>query len=122
MTRSIHHVDGNPNNNDPSNLRVVDQGENKRPPYTAGPWRVQKNRATITINGGVGEQRVCSIGISVVDHLNARRIADANLIAAAPYLLETLESIASFAVGYGDVCEIIAQRARAAIFKATDRQ
>ncbi len=33
-------------------------------------------------------------------------------------LLETLEIIASFAVGHGDVCEIIAQRARAAILKA----
>ena len=33
-------------------------------------------------------------------------------------LVEALDSIASFAVGYGDVCEIIASRARAALAKA----
>ena len=47
---------------------------------------------------------------------------DARLIAAAPELLATLEEIAAFAVGYGDVCEIIAQRARAAVAKAWGEQ
>jgi hypothetical protein len=46
--------------------------------------------------------------------------ADARLIAAAPDLLEALQGIAAFAVGEGDVCEIIAKRARAAIAKATN--
>ena len=41
--------------------------------------------------------------------------ANARLIAAAPDLLSTLQTIADFAPGNGDVCEIIAQRARAAI-------
>ena len=36
-----------------------------------------------------------------------------------PDLLDALQVIASFAVGNGDVCEIIAQRARKAIAKAT---
>lgn len=36
-------------------------------------------------------------------------------------LLEVLTDIASFAVGNGDVCEIIARRARKAIAKAEDQ-
>jgi hypothetical protein len=43
----------------------------------------------------------------------------AKLIAAAPAMLEALETIASIAPGEGDVCELIARRARAAIAKAT---
>lgn len=38
--------------------------------------------------------------------------------AAAEFMYETLETIAGFAVGNGDVCEIIARRARAALAKA----
>lgn len=38
--------------------------------------------------------------------------------AAAEFMYETLETIAGFAVGNGDVCEIIAKRARAALNKA----
>lgn len=53
--------------------------------------------------GGVGEEE----------------IANAHLICAAKVMYETLETIAGFAPGNGDVCEIIAQRARAAIAKAT---
>jgi len=52
----------------------------------------------------------------------AERHANARLIAAAPELLETLQTIAAFAVGNGDVCEIIARRARAAIAKAEGAQ
>ena len=36
-------------------------------------------------------------------------------MAAAEKMYETLRTIADFAVGNGDVCEIIAQRARAAL-------
>lgn len=38
--------------------------------------------------------------------------------AVGPTMYETLQTIADFAVGNGDVCEIIARRARAAIRKA----
>lgn len=37
---------------------------------------------------------------------------------AARAMLAALETIADFAVGYGDVCEIIADRARKAIAQA----
>lgn len=37
---------------------------------------------------------------------------------AAEFMYETLDTIAGFAVGNGDVCEIIARRARAALAKA----
>lgn len=33
-------------------------------------------------------------------------------------MVDALRTIADFAPGHGDVCEIIAQRARAALFKA----
>jgi len=49
----------------------------------------------------------------------AEDIALARVMASATNLLETLEMIADFAPGNGDVCEIIARRARDAIFKAT---
>lgn len=42
----------------------------------------------------------------------------AQLIAAAPFMYDTLREIAGFAPGYGDVCEIIARRARKALAKA----
>ncbi len=44
--------------------------------------------------------------------------ADAIRANASADMLATLQTIADFAVGHGDVCEIIAQRARAAILKA----
>ena len=52
----------------------------------------------------------------VVEH-NYRplRIVYCPVHAAAPALLDTLRTIADFAPGHGDVCEIIARRARAAI-------
>ena len=43
-----------------------------------------------------------------------RRLSEANQV-----MLELLSTIAEFATGEGDVCEIIAKRARAAIAKAT---
>jgi hypothetical protein len=49
----------------------------------------------------------------------AEEEANANLFVAAKIMLETLETIADFAPGNGDVCEIIARRARAAIALAT---
>lgn len=39
----------------------------------------------------------------------------AGLIAAAPLMRDALEAIAGFAPGNGDVCEVIARRARAAL-------
>ncbi len=56
-----------------------------------------------------------------IAHVQIDEPANARLIAAAPDLLAALESIADFAPGNGDVCEIIAQRARTAIRKARNQ-
>lgn len=47
---------------------------------------------------------------------------NARLFAAAPQMVETLEKIAGFAPGNGDVCEIIARRARDALRAAYGEQ
>ena len=80
--------------------------------HTPGPWSVGNPtgfRNQISIEPAIG----CVYGAGDEIAANAR------LIASAPDMLEALEAIADFAPGYGDVCEIIAQRARAAIAKAT---
>jgi hypothetical protein len=43
---------------------------------------------------------------------------NAYLIGAALEMRDTLQTIAELAVGHGDVCELIARRARAALAKA----
>ncbi len=88
--------------------------------HTKGPWTL----GTGSIPGSPKNHAVCSgpcIVANVVSIISETRSSEANarLIAAAPELLEALETIAGFAPGNGDVCEIIAKRARAAIAKAT---
>jgi hypothetical protein len=60
---------------------------------------------------------VARVGTASRTNSDAAEIA--RLIAAAPEMLKTLETIAAFAPGNGDACEIIAKRARAAIAMAT---
>lgn len=93
--------------------------------HTPGPWTAIDTSweqsvisdasgrcvAIVYLDGNVQEE--------TQDELEPIKNANARLIAAAPTMLEALEAIADFAPGYGDVCEIIAQRARAAIAKAT---
>jgi len=90
--------------------------------HTPWPWRYERQNASSTtgehmIAGGLpgylAEVRDCGSG---------NVAANARLIAAAPELLEALETIAALAVGNGEVCEIIARRARFAITKATGEQ
>ena len=92
--------------------------------HTPGPWSAEC-RAVGYKGGEWGKDEflqwvVC--GPEVPSGRGQFFQADARLIAAAPDLLAALQVIASFAVGNGDVCEIIAQRARAAIAKATGGQ
>ena len=87
--------------------------------HTPGPWRYWECR----IDSSTGMENYAQFA-NLNSHVFRAPLqylseADARLIAAAPELLEALEGIAAFAVGEGDVCEIIAKRARAAIAKAT---
>ncbi len=89
--------------------------------HTPGPWPlklsvVQGTDGTMHPHAEIGAGRVNGKYFSVSGCISED---DARLIAAAPELLEALDVIASFAFGHGDVCEIIAKRARAAIAKAT---
>ena len=89
--------------------------------HTKGPWTMRRPvdctdpRVEYWIDGnGPFKGPVADIKTSGAPEANAR------LIAAAPQLLKTLETIASFASGNGDVCEIIAGKARTAIKAATE--
>ncbi len=82
--------------------------------HTPGPWTVPyKEFSKVKAENGA----VIATCHKLTNLTNLE--ANARLLAAAPDLLATLETIAAFAVGNGDVCEIIAKRARAAIAKAT---
>jgi hypothetical protein len=77
--------------------------------HTPGPWKIGAYESgQMAVDGANGEE--------VTGFIEPE---DARLIAAAPELLEALDKIACFAPGNGDVCEIIAKVARAAIAKAT---
>jgi hypothetical protein len=86
--------------------------------HTPGPWKVgTREGENLPILDREGNNLALADFADVAN--NADRVeANARLIAAAPDLLATLITIADFAVGHGDVCEIIAQRARAALAKA----
>lgn len=86
--------------------------------FTPGPWEVVKHeRFPFQREVKAESGYICDMeGLTEEDMLTVE--ANAHLIAAAPEMHETLSSIAAFAVGYGDVCEIIAKRARAALAKA----
>jgi hypothetical protein len=94
---------------------------------TPGPWIVFTNNegnpcvATGTNFPPIPERGIC-MDIYSGSHNNphlkeakTEQLANAFLIAASPIMLETLERIADIAPGNGDVCELIARRARAAI-------
>jgi hypothetical protein len=88
--------------------------------HTPGPWRFSSDGHIVSASTG---ERVCTphstlLGGKVSDQIKDLK-RNARLIAAAPELLEALDKIACFAPGNGDVCEIIAKVARAAIAKAT---
>ena len=92
--------------------------------HTKGPWATdlpEHDAPYQNIKIKAGHQTVCTVWIddAPCHDFNSEQIANARLIAAAPELLEALASIAWIAVGEGDVCKIIAKRARAAIAKAT---
>lgn len=95
-------------------------------PHTPGPWRIeQPNDYTphiwITAEGNpsIAKIETCDYDDGLGERLTDQDQTNARLISAAPEMLEALETIADFAPGNGDVCEIIAKRARAAIAKAT---
>jgi hypothetical protein len=89
--------------------------------HTPGPWCVRDLPTAQRYIGPSQDGGAPSVALvlSLANVPEARLDADARLIAAAPDLLAALESIAAVAVGEGDVCELIACRARAAIAKAT---
>jgi hypothetical protein len=82
--------------------------------HTPGPWAVIESPRgyIVAARDGVYDIAVIRDIGSEDNHANAR------LIACAPEMLEALDKIACFAPGNGDVCEIIAKVARAAIAKA----
>lgn len=90
--------------------------------HTPGPWECESEYTEV--DGEYVEPRIFSHAYpdnpqyvaSIAVRGNMKE--NGSLIAAAPELLATLQTIADFAVGNGDVCEIIAGRARAAIAKA----
>lgn len=87
--------------------------------HTPGPWRVgdlNRNGERVVLAEHI---EICTCWHHCVSSIEAEMEINARLIAAAPEMYETLLTIADFAVGHGDVCEIIAERARAAIQKAT---
>lgn len=81
--------------------------------YTPGPWRLTE---TGLICRGNPDANIAQVLAFPRDGSHAQ--ANGRLIAAAPEMLEALEKIAAFAPGKGDVCEIIARTARAALSKA----
>lgn len=85
--------------------------------HTEGPWQVNYFNPTRVCDAS--DVRGCAPIADCTGGSRVEQKANARLIAAAPDLLETLEAIAGFAPGNGDVCEIIAKRARDAIAKAT---
>ena len=85
--------------------------------WTARPWLISDSGYGF-IRGENGEAIAAVYGDDPDCNMEARMAANCALIAAAPDLYETLAEIAAFAVGHGDVCEIIAKRARAAMTKA----
>lgn len=82
--------------------------------HTPGPWRVIDHYVT------AGEEQVCAVG---VDWTANNVTANARLIAAAPELLEALQSVLAsvpFSQYHGDgELEECEHRVRAAIAKAT---
>ena len=84
--------------------------------HTPGPWNTADMKDAVGIYDPSG--KIVARIPNSFEEAEDRRRADAALMCAAPSMLEALEEIADFAPGYGDVCEIIAQRARAAIAKA----
>ncbi len=61
--------------------------------HTKGPWKAQRRHGT---------RRIYDIGVSCYTLASARNENNANLIAAAPELLEALEA----ALGYIDECPV----------------
>ena len=93
--------------------------------HTPGPWQMTSTVSHIFVNEGAGHDGVI-IKLPCDDSplqwackpASLENTANARLIAAAPVMLDTLQVIADLAGGHGDVCELIARRARAAIAKA----
>ena len=86
--------------------------------FTPGPWRVGTHTdiyPSITDIVSDGDKAVCSVSLIIERHANAR------LIAAAPELLETLESVVKVCddLGRDGVFSHVMAQARAAIAKAT---
>jgi hypothetical protein len=98
--------------------------------HTPGPWYVEEKNSFSTnafyIRGSDSNGNPLTWGKGCVAHIPKSTVtqmgANARLIAAAPEMLEALDKIACFAPGNGDVCEIIAKVARAAIVKAEGQQ
>jgi hypothetical protein len=98
--------------------------------HTPGPWHLRlSNNATPHIEHGdcfrdeVGEldNRICVMPAEIVQSFNS--FANARLIAAAPDLLEALQSIMEMTGGYvPDTSKGEWAKARAAIDKATGEQ
>lgn len=91
--------------------------------HTPGPWVYGEDVGTHVIRGAPEKKKSGDMEYEfrayVASIWGGPHEANARLIASAPELLEALEVIASIAPGEGDVCELIARRARAAIAKAT---
>lgn len=81
--------------------------------HTAGPWTAEGN-VIVDFDG----QQIASV---LEDHVNGVHEYDAKLIAAAPDLLEVLESVVEFLNNGTPVCSgsDLHAEARAAIQKAT---
>lgn len=83
--------------------------------YTPGPWQYQEGADAYThiVRDPSGHRII----VSAPQSTGSETESNARLCAAAPDMYETLCTIAGFAPGNGDVCEIIAKRARAALAK-----
>lgn len=93
--------------------------------HTPKPWRVKDSDddpyGDITILGGV-HQSIAKMRLddAPCPDFNSEQYANANLIAAAPYLLEALKPFANYAceLETGETCDCHNCRARDAITRA----
>mgnify|MGYP001610441655 CR=1 FL=1 len=98
-------------------------------PHTPGPWTLPPDDKSIphpfparAIVGNDGRSVVCLALFPPDGHSEAESIANARLIAGAPELLATLETIANMPCNHGPQEFCPREVARAAIVKATKEE